>query len=120
MTVETVDQLGEQQPLLPTRPAPVRTNPLPKLQLAAIYSVKLLVPIASTQIMPYVNLMIQELLENSGIESGKERVGYYSGLVVWLCVFFEYSMIQLVQLSAVDQHPYRSTSEYLSLGSPLR
>ncbi|KAI0785874.1 major facilitator superfamily domain-containing protein [Abortiporus biennis] len=53
-------------------------NPLPKRQLLAIYTIKLLVPIAGTQSLPYINLMLQQILENSGI--GKEKVGYYSGL----------------------------------------
>ncbi len=73
---------GEQEPLLPRPEVPTRMSPLPKLQLAAIYSIKLLVPVASTQLLPYVNVMIQELLERSGMEAGKEKVGYYSGLVV--------------------------------------
>ncbi|KAJ3487521.1 hypothetical protein NLI96_g3470 [Meripilus lineatus] len=70
----------EQSPLL-GQPPRAKQTPLPKLQLAAIYAIKLLVPIAGTQILPYLNLMIQELLEKSGTESNKDRVGYYSGLV---------------------------------------
>lgn len=73
----------EQSPLL-GQPPRAKQTPLPKLQLAAIYAIKLLVPIAGTQILPYLNLMIQELLEKSGTESNKDRVGYYSGLVVRL------------------------------------
>ncbi len=77
-------EAGEQEPLLPpsTNAAQVKPKSLPKLQLAAVYTIKLLVPVASTQVMPYFNLMIQELLERSGIEHGNENVGYYSGLVV--------------------------------------
>ena len=61
-------------PLLGTsRPAP---NPLPKAQLAGVYTIKLLVPLVSTQILPYVNQMIEDLHL-----SGARSTGYYSGLV---------------------------------------
>lgn len=51
-------------------------NPLPKAQLAAVYTIKLLVPLVSLQILPYVNQMIEDLHL-----SGARSTGYYSGLV---------------------------------------
>lgn len=61
-------------PLLGTlRPA---QNPLPKAQLAAVYTIKLIVPLVSLQILPYVNQMIEDLHL-----SGARSTGYYSGLV---------------------------------------
>ena len=51
-------------------------NPLPKAQLAAVCTIKLLVPLVSLQILPYVNQMIEDLHL-----SGARSTGYYSGLV---------------------------------------
>lgn len=51
-------------------------TPLPRAQLAAIYAIKLIVPVANTQIMPYVNKMI------AGFDLPDQRnVGYYTGLL---------------------------------------
>ncbi|KAF9805229.1 hypothetical protein IEO21_09135 [Rhodonia placenta] len=58
------------------RRARPRPNPLPKVQLAVVYAIKLVVPIASTQAMPYMNVLVSELAASSGAETG-----YYSGLV---------------------------------------
>ena len=53
-----------------------RTSPLPRSQLAIIYAIKLVVPIASTQILPYVNKMV------AGLDIPKNSsVGYYTGLL---------------------------------------
>lgn len=65
-------------------------NPLPRGQLAIIYGIKLVVPIASTQVMPYVNKMV------AAMDLPSDRtVGYYSGLLVtahtagqFLTIFF--------------------------------
>lgn len=51
-------------------------NPLPKGQLAAVYTIKLFIPVASLQMLPYVNQMIEDLHL-----SGARSTGYYSGLV---------------------------------------
>ncbi|GJE97069.1 MFS general substrate transporter [Phanerochaete sordida] len=59
----------------PTR-ARAPPTPLPRAQLAAIYAIKLVVPIASTQALPYVNKMLAGL----GVPSERD-VGYYSGLL---------------------------------------
>ncbi|OCH87038.1 MFS general substrate transporter [Obba rivulosa] len=51
-------------------------TPLPKLQLAAIYAIKLTLPISHTQMMPYLNVLIAQLAASEGAETG-----YYSGIV---------------------------------------
>ncbi|EKM55775.1 uncharacterized protein PHACADRAFT_96118 [Phanerochaete carnosa HHB-10118-sp] len=61
-------------PTPPRRRAPA--TPLPRAQLAAIYTIKLVVPVSGTQIMPYVNKMV------AGFGLPNERdVGYYTGLM---------------------------------------
>ncbi len=55
----------------------VKPNPLPKLQLAIIYAIKLALPIASTQILPYYNVLVGKLAASEGADTG-----YYSGLAV--------------------------------------
>ena len=66
------------------------TNPLPRAQLATIYGIKLVVPIASTQVLPYVNKMVASM----DLPGGRS-VGYYSGLLAaahtigqFLTIFF--------------------------------
>ncbi|OBZ70714.1 hypothetical protein A0H81_09127 [Grifola frondosa] len=54
-----------------------RPNPLPKAQLAVIYAIKLTIPIALTQALPYINVLVEELAASEGAETG-----YYSGLAV--------------------------------------
>lgn len=51
-------------------------TPLPKAQLAAVYAIKLTIPIASQQLKPYINQMIEDLHL-----SGARTTGYYSGVV---------------------------------------
>ena len=69
----------ETDPLL-VRPA-ARTftsvTPLPKLQLAAVFAIKLVIPVSMAQVMPYINVLVAELAKSDGAETG-----YYSGLVV--------------------------------------
>ena len=60
--------------LLPGRG--VYTTPLPISQLAAIYAIKLIVPVANTQSLPYINKMVASF----GL-SGERGVGYYTGLL---------------------------------------
>ncbi|KAM5534538.1 hypothetical protein V8D89_011742 [Ganoderma adspersum] len=50
-------------------------SPLPKLQLAVIYAIKLTLPIATTQALPYYNVFIEKLAASEGADTG-----YYSGL----------------------------------------
>ncbi|EPT00739.1 hypothetical protein FOMPIDRAFT_1122034 [Fomitopsis schrenkii] len=55
---------------------PPRPNPLPKLQLAVVFFIKLVIPIAGTQTFPYINVLVADLAKASGAQTG-----YYSGLV---------------------------------------
>lgn len=54
----------------------VRQTPLPKLKLAIVFAVKLLIPVASSQASPYINRLIEQIVGSS------EKVGYYTGLSV--------------------------------------
>ena len=65
----------ETAPLLPKQRA--QPNPLPKLQLAIIYAIKLTLPITHTQSLPYYNVFIEKLAASQGADTG-----YYSGLAV--------------------------------------
>ncbi|KAI0769763.1 MFS general substrate transporter [Trametes elegans] len=65
----------ESEPLLPQQKQKRKANPLPKLQMAVIYAIKLTLPIANTQTIPYYNLLIEKLAASEGAETG-----YYSGL----------------------------------------
>lgn len=53
-----------------------KETPLPRAQLAAVYFIKLTIPVVSTQVQPYLNKMISEL----DLPPGRP-VGYYSGLL---------------------------------------
>ncbi|KIP03902.1 hypothetical protein PHLGIDRAFT_15569 [Phlebiopsis gigantea 11061_1 CR5-6] len=52
-----------------------RVTPLPRAQFATICAIKLMVPVAHTQALPYVNKMIASF----GLDA--RSVGYYSGLL---------------------------------------
>ncbi|KAI0769762.1 major facilitator superfamily domain-containing protein [Trametes elegans] len=66
----------ESDPLLhapePRKPQP---NPLPVAQIAVIYTVKLTLPVANNQSIPYYHVLIERLAASEGAETG-----YYSGL----------------------------------------
>ena len=71
---------SDSEPLLSQehrRHAPPQPNPLPKLQLAVVFFIKLVIPIAGTQTLPYINVLVADLAKASGAQTG-----YYSGLVV--------------------------------------
>lgn len=53
-------------------------TPLPKAQLASLCMVRLVDPIAFTQIFPYVN----EMMEYLRVTEDPSKIGFYSGLVV--------------------------------------
>ncbi|KAF9239644.1 major facilitator superfamily domain-containing protein [Melanogaster broomeanus] len=59
---------------LPLKPKP---TPLPKGQLAALCTVRLVDPIAFTQLFPYVNQFMSDL----HLTDDPSRIGFYSGLV---------------------------------------
>lgn len=58
--------------------AVVSPTPLPKGQLAALCAVRLVDPIAFTQLFPYVNDFMNDL----HVTDDPSRIGFYSGLVV--------------------------------------
>lgn len=60
------------------KPGKAKVTPLPKLQLAALCSVRLVDPIAFTQIFPYVN----EFMSSLHLTDDPSKIGFYSGLVV--------------------------------------
>lgn len=72
-------ETGATTTVVPVSPRGIRSppNPLPTLQLAAIFAVKIIIPTAATQVMPYINAMIEELAASEGA-----KTGYYSGIVV--------------------------------------
>ncbi|KZT71985.1 MFS general substrate transporter [Daedalea quercina L-15889] len=73
------DSSSDYDPLLPPEHrqwVPPRANPLPKLQLAVVYFIKLVIPISGTQSMPYMNVFVADLAKSAGAQTG-----YYSGLV---------------------------------------
>ncbi|KAK7691347.1 hypothetical protein QCA50_004743 [Cerrena zonata] len=59
-----------------TNGAEVPRTPLPKAQLATVFLIKLLLPVATLQTAPYINLKLEAL---PGIS--EENMGYYSGIV---------------------------------------
>ncbi|KZT10758.1 MFS general substrate transporter, partial [Laetiporus sulphureus 93-53] len=67
---------SESTSLLESARKATRPSPLPKLQLAVVYAVKLMIPLATTQSMPYINLLVAELVGSDDADTG-----YYSGLV---------------------------------------
>ncbi|KAI0661315.1 MFS general substrate transporter [Cubamyces menziesii] len=64
---------AEPEPLVPKKK--MEPNPLPKVQMAVIYAIKLTLPIALTQSIPYYIVLIEKLAASEGAETG-----YYSGL----------------------------------------
>ncbi|KAF9820191.1 hypothetical protein IEO21_01624 [Rhodonia placenta] len=54
-----------------------RVTPLPKVQLITLCAVRLVDPIAFTQIFPYVN----EMMERLHLTNDPSKIGFYSGLV---------------------------------------
>ncbi|KAI0332370.1 MFS general substrate transporter [Cubamyces sp. BRFM 1775] len=66
----TVDGFEQSGPVRKAKP-----TPLPKIQLAVIYAIKLTLPIALSQSIPYYNVLIEKLAASEGAVTG-----YYSGL----------------------------------------
>ena len=65
----------EQQPLLDGQHR--KPTPLPKGQLGTVYAIKLTLPIALTQVLPYFNVLVEKLAASEGADTG-----YYSGVTV--------------------------------------
>lgn len=69
--------LEDQKYPLEFEDAPKRVTPLPKAQLATLCAIRLVDPIAFTQIFPYVN----EMMERLHLTDDPNKIGFYSGLV---------------------------------------
>ncbi|KAF8078099.1 major facilitator superfamily domain-containing protein [Lyophyllum atratum] len=78
-------------------------TPLPKAQLAALCSVRLVDPVAFTQVFPYINEFITLL----GITDDPSQIGFYSGLVESSFALAQlFSIYQWARLSdAVGRRP---------------
>jgi len=111
-SASTASPLDETCPLLESqvlaKPAP---TPIPKGQLAALCTVRIVEPIAFTQLFPYVN----EFMSDLHLTDDPSRVGFYSGLVV-RCIS--------ICASDASSSPYsgkclcsRSTHLHIPLGS---
>ena len=73
------DALGDENALEGQKANEVtRVTPIPVAQLATLCVVRLVDPIAFTQIFPYVN----EMMEHLRITDDPSKIGFYSGLVV--------------------------------------
>ena len=90
----------------------VLSNPLPKLQLAVIYAIKLTLPIALTQVLPYYNVFMEKLAASVGADTG-----YYSGVTVGgiaraavIPLVELWSTAQRLLCGAVHQHVRLGTS----------
>ncbi|KAG8217332.1 major facilitator superfamily domain-containing protein [Butyriboletus roseoflavus] len=89
--------LDETCPLLHDRnleaqaPAQAEPTPIPRGQLAALCTVRIVEPIAFTQLFPYVN----EFMSDLHLTDDPSRVGFYSGLVE--------SAFAVAQLSSIYQ-----------------
>lgn len=55
-----------------------KITPLPKAQLGSLCAVRLVDPIAFTQIFPYVN----EMMDHFNVTDDRSNIGFYSGMVV--------------------------------------
>lgn len=65
-------------------PQPYKTR-LPKLQIAILCAIRLMDPIAFTQIFPYIN----EFLSSLHLVDDESQIGFYSGLVESTFAFFQ-------------------------------
>lgn len=84
--------------------APKRVTPLPKAQLATLCAIRLVDPIAFTQIFPYVN----EMMERLHLTDDPNKIGFYSGLVEssfavsQLCCIYNWARISGEHISSID------------------
>jgi hypothetical protein len=66
----------ESQPPSPPAKVHLTSTPLPKAQLVCLCLIRLVDPIAFTQIFPYIN----EMMAHLHLTNDPSRVGFYSGL----------------------------------------
>ncbi|KAH9165758.1 MFS general substrate transporter [Lactarius sanguifluus] len=73
------DHIDEETPFLPKDDATRNSTPLPRVQIAILFSVWLVGSIVAHSVSPYINQLVKEL----PIVGGDERkVGYYTGIIV--------------------------------------
>lgn len=111
---ETASLLSQGRGVSPARRGRAGRTSLPKVQLATVFAIKVLVPVALTQFLPYVNDMVDIIL-------GTHDAGYYTGIVV--CVFACALLMCYVYCGsrrAGDVRLYRSLSVHVSVGSSIR
>jgi hypothetical protein len=103
---EEARETTDTDPLLdnPARHGRSRT-PLPKLQLASLFLIKLVVPVASTQITPYVN----DLVQRFRFTDNPARIGLYSGILVSL---FEFGRVNACRSDSDSLRAIRGVSRY--------
>lgn len=109
------DSTSDSDPLLPPEHphrVPPRPNPLPKLQLAVVYFIKLIIPIAATQNLPYINVFVADLAKAAGA-----KTGYYSGLVV--SSTFSKTLCHGLNKSSGKCKICRALTDHLLLGAPF-
>lgn len=70
--------VDEEAALLVKGDKPTTRTPLPKLQMLALCTLRLVEPVSFTHIFPYVNEMIARM----GVANDAATIGYYSGAVV--------------------------------------
>ena len=105
--------LEDQKYPLEFEDAPKRVTPLPKAQLATLCAIRLVDPIAFTQIFPYVN----EMMERLHLTDDPNKIGFYSGLVEssfavsQLCCIYNWARIS-------GEHPSSPTAVCYGLMAP--
>ena len=91
----TPNNLESQAPTPPAKVHPTFT-PLPKAQLVCLCLIRLVDPIAFTQIFPYIN----EMMAHLHLTNDPSRVGFYSGLAESaFSIFSLFSIYQWARLS---------------------
>ncbi|KAH9039471.1 MFS general substrate transporter [Lactarius deliciosus] len=73
------DPIGEETPFLPKDDATRHPTPLPRVQIAILFSIWLVGSIVAHSVSPYLNQLVKELPVVGGDE---RKVGYYTGIIV--------------------------------------
>ena len=97
---------------------PLKTTPVPKLQLATLCLIRMLEPIGFTQLFPYVNEMVVKL----NIVEDPSKAGFVSGLVVsnWLSMRWVPPSGCLIRSLAGEHLRHLSIDVNLPLGQAIR
>ncbi|KAF7972101.1 hypothetical protein HWV62_18922 [Athelia sp. TMB] len=82
---ETTPLLLSREPTEDPKAVKADATPVPKMQLGVITGIRLVEPIAYTQIFPYIN----EFMHDLKVTNDPKRIGFYSGLVQSMFALFE-------------------------------